>query len=98
VIWIGVTQGLPSLAAMRDEFDRRLLPFGFEPERRPFSAHLTLARVKDAGKGAGAAVRDSLQRVDLRAPPSPITSATVFQSHLSPNGPRYQALTRVRCR
>src|SRR3954462_1926674 len=47
VIWIGITQGFPSLAAMHAEFNRRLRPFGFEPERRPFSAHLTLARVKD---------------------------------------------------
>jgi RNA 2',3'-cyclic 3'-phosphodiesterase len=95
VIWIGLTQGLPSLAAMHGEFDRRLLPFGFEPEHRPFSAHLTLARVKDAPKGAGHALREALRRIPPSSAPSHITRATIFQSHLSPKGPRYEPLTRV---
>jgi len=98
VIWIGLAQGLPSLAAMHHEFDRRLLPFGFEPENRPFSAHLTLARIKDAPKGAGAALREALRRIPPPGVRSHITSATVFQSHLSPKGPRYESLRHVSCR
>src|SRR5205814_2164839 len=31
VIWIGLTEGLPSLSLMHDEFDRRLAPLGLEP-------------------------------------------------------------------
>src|SRR5262249_17615786 len=63
VIWIGLTLGMLPLTAMHAEFDRRLMPFGFEPDTRPFSAHLTLARVKDAPRGAGAAVRGTLRAV-----------------------------------
>jgi 2'-5' RNA ligase len=92
VIWIGITEGLRSLAAMHAEFDRRLQPFGFEPERRPFSAHLTLARIKDAPKGSGALVREQLRRVAPAAPASQTTRATIFQSRLSPKGARYEAL------
>jgi 2'-5' RNA ligase len=95
VIWIGLAQGLPSLAAIHDVFDRRLLPFGFEPERRPFSAHLTLARVKDAAKGSAAAVRDALTHIPPSGARSRIRSATIFQSHLSPKGPRYEPLAHV---
>ena len=64
-----------------DEFDRRLLPLGFEPEDRPFSAHLTLARIKDAPKGAGAALREALRRSRHQAcvrtsPARPCSGAT----------------------
>ena len=99
VIWIGLTAGLPQLAAMHDEFDRRLAPFGFEPERRPFSAHLTLARIKDpstANPRAPGAVRTTVRQAIRDVAPEPtrghITRATVFQSHLSPRGPRYEPL------
>jgi 2'-5' RNA ligase len=98
VIWIGLADGLPSLSAMHHEFNRRLQPFGFEPDNRPFSAHLTLARIKDAPKGAGAPLRDALRRIPPSGACSQITNATVFESHLSPKGPRYQALLQVPCR
>ncbi|HVD90867.1 MAG TPA: RNA 2',3'-cyclic phosphodiesterase [Vicinamibacterales bacterium] len=92
VIWMGLTAGLPNLAAMHDEFDRRLAPFGFEPERRAFSAHLTLARIKDAPGGVRAAVQPAIRDVTAVSTRCHITRATVFQSHLSPRGPRYEAI------
>jgi len=98
VIWIGLAQGLPSLAAMHEEFSRRLRPFGFEPEDRPFSAHLTLARIKDAPKGAGTPLREALRHIQPSGARAHVTNATVFQSHLSPKGPRYEALLQVPCR
>jgi 2'-5' RNA ligase len=92
VVWIGLSQGLPALALMHDAFNRRLRPFGLEPEARHFSAHLTLARIKDAPRGAGRAVRDASRRI---APPITrchVTRATIFQTHLSPKGSRYEAV------
>ena len=89
-LWIGLAQGLPGLVSMHEAFNRRLVPFGFEPETRPFSAHLTLARFKDAPSGAGRAVREALRRVTTRTAGSHVTRATIFRSHLSPNGPRYE--------
>jgi 2'-5' RNA ligase len=90
VLWIGLTQGLPSLASMHDAFNDRLRRLGYEPEDRPFSAHLTLARIKEAPKGAGRIVRDALTQVALPLTQSRVTRATVFRSHLSPRGPRYE--------
>jgi RNA 2',3'-cyclic 3'-phosphodiesterase len=94
-LWIGLTQGLPSLALMCDAFNRRLRPLGLEPEARPFSAHLTLARIKDAPGGAGRAVSDALGRVAVPAARFQVARATVFQSHLSPKGPRYEPVALV---
>jgi 2'-5' RNA ligase len=46
VFWAGV-EGAPDLAALAAETDRALCPLGLKPEGRPFSPHLTLARIKE---------------------------------------------------
>jgi RNA 2',3'-cyclic 3'-phosphodiesterase len=100
VVWIGLTAGFPELSALHDEFDRRLVPFGFESETRPFSAHLTLARVKDpstklragAPKGLGVAVQQAVRRVAPTPARCRITRATIFQSHVSSQGARYEPI------
>ena len=92
VFWIGLAEGLPSLALLHHAFDRRLQPFGFEPEARPFSAHLTLARVKEAPRGSARAVRGALDQIAVPATRFHVGHATVLRSHLSPNGPRYEVI------
>ena len=92
VIWIGLKEGLPGLAAMHEEFNRRLAALGFEPETRPFSAHLTLARVKAA---SGPAVRRAVISASVPSVLSRVSGATVFESVLSPRGPRYRPILRV---
>jgi 2'-5' RNA ligase len=103
VIWIGLAAGLPALAELHAEFDRRLAPFGFAPETRPFTAHLTLARMRsDAPRRAGESKGASgvVQRAIRGVKPAParchVTRATVFQSHLSSRGPRYEPLAFAR--
>jgi RNA 2',3'-cyclic 3'-phosphodiesterase len=95
ILWMGLEEGTAPLQVMHEEFNRRLRPLGYEPETRPFSAHLTLARVKDAPRGSGAATREALR--DVRTAPARcrVTHATVFESRLSPNGPRYTPLAQV---
>ena len=95
VLWIGLKEGLSSLASMHEQFGVRLLPLGFEPEDREFHAHLTLARVKDAPRGSAAAAREALRSVHVPAARCPITHATVFESRLSPKGPTYTPLFGV---
>jgi 2'-5' RNA ligase len=61
----------------------------YEPERRPFWPHVTLARVR---RGA--------TRVEPigPAPPATVFSArqvVLYRSYLSPRGARYEALERV---
>jgi RNA 2',3'-cyclic 3'-phosphodiesterase len=46
VIWAGV-QYPPELKELNDRIEISLAPLGIPPERRPFSPHLTLARVRD---------------------------------------------------
>jgi RNA 2',3'-cyclic 3'-phosphodiesterase len=95
VIWVGVDEGLRSLARIQEEMNCRLEPFGFEPEKRPFSAHLTLARIKDLPRSASAHVRQIVQECTPLDAVCVITQATVFRSHLSPTGSRYESLAHV---
>jgi 2'-5' RNA ligase len=97
VIWIGLSQGAASLRAMHDAFARRLAPLGFEPEQRPYSAHLTLARLKEAPRSARAEVQQALAAIGRQRASCPIDSATVFESRLSPKGASYQPLFDVPC-
>jgi 2'-5' RNA ligase len=48
VFWAGV-EAPPDLAALASETDRALDPLGLKAEGRPFSPHLTLARIKEPG-------------------------------------------------
>lgn len=97
VMWIGLAFGVPSLRAMHQEFNRRLEPLGYEPERREFSAHLTLARIGDAPGRAGRSLRESVEAVVPSPARCTVESATVFQSRLSPKGATYLPLFDVPC-
>jgi 2'-5' RNA ligase len=62
----------------------------YKPEKRPFWPHITLARVK----------RGEHRPPPLEAPPPPaapfdVTEMTLYRSHLSPRGARYEALERL---
>ena len=95
VLWIGLDAGLPSLRAMHVEFNRRLAPLGFEPESRPYSAHLTLARVKDAPRGAGATARDLIRSIRVPEAHCRVNHATVFESRPSSRGSIYAPVLKV---
>ena len=47
VIWIGLGGALEPLLALQHSIDRELEGLGFARERRPFTPHLTLGRVRD---------------------------------------------------
>jgi RNA 2',3'-cyclic 3'-phosphodiesterase len=94
VLWAGLEGDVAPLAALVAELGRRLAPLGYPPEDRPFSAHLTLGRARD-GRGApglGGALAQAAQ-----ADPAPwrASELVLFESHLSPRGPRYEPLARV---
>lgn len=46
VFWVGVEAG-PKLGALADRIDKALTGLGILAERRPYSPHLTLARIED---------------------------------------------------
>jgi 2'-5' RNA ligase len=94
VLWAGLAGDLAPLQALVAELGRRLAPLGFPPEERPFSPHLTLGRARDArglpGLAAALAHAGGETAARWRA-----GELILFRSHLSPHGPRYEALARA---
>jgi RNA 2',3'-cyclic 3'-phosphodiesterase len=96
VLWMGVEQGLEDLAAAHQEVGERLQPWGFPPEGRAYSAHLTIARIKEPPHGpARAALRQAIAHEPGDAGWSRIEELTVFRSRTSPKGAVYEPLLRV---
>jgi len=97
VLWLGVASGVDSLARVHAELSTRLEPIGFEAERRPYSAHLTIARVKNVSRGVSAReFRSLLQARPAHAGRCRIEAVTIFRSRVSAKGATYEVLQRVR--
>lgn len=91
VLWIGVDEGASDLAELAREVGARLDTLGFSREDRPYRAHLTIARVKLAGRR----VRDVVKAVSPEGgAASLITEAVLYRSEQGPEGSRYHALAR----
>ena len=47
VVWVGISGEVDKLVQLQQRIESNLAPMGFAPESRPFTPHLTLARVRD---------------------------------------------------
>ena len=83
------------LAQMAERTDHFTSQLGFEPESRPFKAHLTLGRIKYLRNTEG-----FLKTVDLykevQFQVAKIDEITLFESILSREGPVYKPLLSIR--
>jgi 2'-5' RNA ligase len=95
VLWAGVGGDLASLTALQARVDAVMSDLGFARELRPFSPHLTLARVPErTAPDTGARVVAALRRVTLPdVAPLQVTEISLIRSQLGPSGARYTPLT-----
>lgn len=93
VLWVGVASGRDALIDAEDQVSARLETLGISREDRPYSPHLTLARVREpAGLKAG----PLFEKLDGSLGETRVEAVTLFQSHLSPKGPSYVTLQQTR--
>ena len=91
VLWIGITEGQPELKQLAKRVDHWVNKLGFPLEKRAFSGHLTLARIRQAN--AGKAVSRAAEETTIETlGQQTISEITVFQSDLRPGGPIYTPL------
>ena len=91
VVWVGLDGDLPVLQKMQAELEDRVLQLGWSREKRPFSPHVTLGRVKDA-RQVGALNWDvKLAEMDFG-----ITAVQLVQSELRPSGAAYTVCHQAR--
>jgi 2'-5' RNA ligase len=94
VVWVGAEGDAPRLVELASRVDAALTPLGFPRERRPYSPHLTLARVSDR---ASPEQRRRLSELiaDFPMPSVPeavVREVSLIRSFLEPSGARYQRL------
>ena len=95
VLWLGVGKGHEALTALCGETAARFLPLGFEPERRKYFPHVTVARATDEAKADRAALRHALEARSGDVGSCTATHVTLFRSRLSPKGAAYEPVLRV---
>jgi 2'-5' RNA ligase len=89
VIFFEAKEGARELAKIAKSLESLVEPLGIERERRPFKAHLTLARIKEP------LPRGMAERFD-DVPPLPATAFQIvdrfmlMRSHLAPSGATYE--------
>ena len=93
VVWIGILNG-EIISEIAGKIDGPLTKLGFERERRRFSPHLTIARVKTAKN------KEKLMQIvnnysDLEFNEMEINSIKLKKSELTPKGPIYKTLRDV---
>lgn len=92
VVWAGVEESSGVLAACGERCEARYAEIGFDCERRAFSPHLTLGRVREdrtAGK-----LREAVDGVSIGPLRESVAGLCVFQSTLTPQGARYAIISR----
>ncbi len=97
VVWIGLGGDLDALAALAEAMEAAAETLGFARERRPFSPHLTLGRVRQ--EAAGTDIK-ALGRLIEATPIGEIArwtaeSVSLMRSDLRPDGARYTCLAEA---
>jgi RNA 2',3'-cyclic 3'-phosphodiesterase len=93
VIWIGMEDS-EVLHSIQKDIDAEIMHFGFAPEDRPFSPHLTIGRVRSPKR-----VPDLMKRLaefrEVYFGAIEVTYIHVMKSELRPAGAEYSSLVEI---
>lgn len=89
VLWVGIRDGAAELTELAAAIEAAVRRAGIAPETKPFTPHLTLARIRPP--------RNVQQWLD-QIPPAEISfrvdEVVLFRSHLRHGPPRYEVVSR----
>lgn len=86
VVWIGIEEGKEQLKRLQASVSRELVKIGYVSEKRSYSPHLTLGRLKMPADVQG------ICRTGFESERFIIDRVVLFQSILRPEGPEYVKL------
>lgn len=93
VVWVGIEKGKDELIGLAKEIEEELTRLGIPKEKRGFSAHLTLGRIRSPKNKDR--LKSIIQEIDFVAKNEiSVEEITLFQSKLTPQGPIYTALSK----
>jgi 2'-5' RNA ligase len=88
VLWVGLEDPGGRLGRLAGDLDR-MLEREFQPEKRAFTPHLTVARFREQ-----ASLNEDLLSVDVASEPFRVEALTLYRSYLQRPAARYEALAR----
>ncbi|MBU1090247.1 MAG: RNA 2',3'-cyclic phosphodiesterase, partial [Candidatus Omnitrophica bacterium] len=94
VIWVGINNGDEQTKKLAEDLEERIEKIGIPGEKRPFSTHITIGRVRSPNKREQLLqsldeLKDIFQGKNLGWE---VEKITLFKSTLTPKGPIYEAL------
>ena len=95
VVWAGITDGVAELSRVFQDLETRLSGLGFERERRRFSPHLTICRVR-SGRNRAQLVAEIEGLRDMVFGSVNVDRVTLKKSVLTRQGPVYSTLAESR--
>jgi 2'-5' RNA ligase len=94
VVWVGVSGQIESLVGLQKRLEEALEVLGFEKEKRPFSGHLTLGRIK--GRIDPKRFGDVLKKyVGFTSETFYADKVILYKSELKPTGAVYTEIVNV---
>ena len=98
VLWLSISGEMDKLTAWQQRIDNGLAPLGFAKETRPFTPHLTLARLRE---GVSPGDRRDFGELVMKTPIEvnykvKVNSLSLMKSQLLPTGAVYSRLAEVK--
>jgi 2'-5' RNA ligase len=98
VLWVGIKGEVDKLVGWQQRLDNGLVPLGFAKEARPFTPHLTLARLREnCSPGDRLHFGETVARAHVEVDYTfTVTSLNLMRSQLLPTGAVYSCLAEVK--
>ena len=98
VVWVGITGEVDRLSQLKQRIESGLADLGFVPESRPFTPHLTLARLRDrATPDERQNLGQLIASTNLETAFSlDVYSVHLMRSQLTREGPIYSRISSVK--
>jgi 2'-5' RNA ligase len=95
VVWVGVGGEVDKLTQLQQRIENNMARLGFAPEKRRFTPHLTLARVRDrASLGEREGLGELIAATEFEATGSfPVEAVSLMKSQLTREGAIYSRIS-----
>lgn len=95
VVWIGVSEGSDKLVKMANALEDNFSQAGYRSEKREFSSHVTIGRVKEK-KGVDK-LKEKIESIkEAKFGEVLVDHINIMKSTLTPKGPIYEVIKEVK--
>jgi 2'-5' RNA ligase len=96
IVWVGLAGETAALAALQSAVESALEPLGFPREKRPFTPHVTVGRLRDTRRPTPLGPAVAAANREREWGKCVVDRVHLMRSELFPTGPRYSILHKVR--